>query len=193
VEEKIRPPVDKQAEMLRTNPTLSQLPLGQSPPRAAAGSDLFELPVALPSRHLHVQGKMAAPSSAQPGFERIDRPAALLAPVQAVARSASPQHPEAAESAVRSASSAPEPLFSLPRKEPATPAQAILVPRLPPQLVAQPVQPAVSQPAEPVVHVTIGRVEIRAVSAPATPKRAAASKPALSLGDYLDRRSGGRR
>ena len=50
--------------------------------------------------------------------------------------------------------------------------------------------------AGPTVQVTIGRVEIRAVVAqPATAapaRRAAPSKPALSLSDYLQRREGGR-
>jgi len=53
------------------------------------------------------------------------------------------------------------------------------------------VQPDISNPAEPTVHVTIGRVEIRAVAAPAAQKRSTPSKPALSLNDYLQRRSGG--
>jgi len=187
-------PTSKQAEVGRTKPTLPQHPLGESPPRAAARSDLFDQPLALPLRRLQVQGKMPTHPDSQPGFERPSAPAqpsAPLAPVQAVARSASPQRSEAAESAVRSAASASEPLLTLPRKEPAAPAQAILVPRLPQQPVVQPMQSVVSKPEEPFVHVTIGRVEIRAVSAPAAPKRPAPSKPALSLSDYLDRRSEG--
>lgn len=48
--------------------------------------------------------------------------------------------------------------------------------------------------AEPTVQVTIGRVEIRAVVAPAAlpaGKRTAQAKPVLSLTDYLERRGGG--
>lgn len=74
------------------------------------------------------------------------------------------------------------------------PAPAILKPRLPyPEPVAQSAQLSASLPTEPTVHVTIGRVEIRAVAAAATPTRAAPSKPALSLSDYLQRRDGSRR
>lgn len=71
-------------------------------------------------------------------------------------------------------------------------AQAVLVPRLPQQPIAQPAQASPSKHTEPIVHVTIGRVEIRAVPAPSAPKRSTPSKPTLSLSDYLNRRSGGR-
>lgn len=59
--------------------------------------------------------------------------------------------------------------------------------------------PAVSTPtrsrraqAEPTVHITIGRVEVKATPAPATPKRTQkANQPVLSLNDYLRDRAGG--
>jgi hypothetical protein len=50
--------------------------------------------------------------------------------------------------------------------------------------------------AAPAIHVSIGRVEVRAVSAPAAGTRArpaSASTPAVSLDDYLRSRDGGRR
>ena len=81
---------------------------------------------------------------------------------------------------------------SVRRHDLAVPVQATLTPHLPRPTVLEPAQPSVSKPAEPVVHVTIGRVEIRAVSTPPSPKRAAPSKPALSLSDYLQRRNGRR-
>lgn len=90
-----------------------------------------------------------------------------------------------------------EPSAEQRRAASAEPRQAVLVPRLPPaQPLARPPQPIASaetKAAEPTVHVTIGRVEIRAVAAPAAPKRPAPPKPTLSLADYLDRREGGRR
>lgn len=49
---------------------------------------------------------------------------------------------------------------------------------------------------ERAVHITIGRVEIRAIAAPAPAspvKRTATSKPAMTLHDYLQGRAGGRR
>lgn len=52
--------------------------------------------------------------------------------------------------------------------------------------------PMAEQPA-PVIHVTIGRVEVRAVPAPAGKPRVDPSKPKpLSLDDYLKRRGGNR-
>lgn len=48
--------------------------------------------------------------------------------------------------------------------------------------------------ATPAIHVTIGRVEVRAIQPPpATPRPARRSAPKLSLGDYLQQRSGGAR
>lgn len=44
-------------------------------------------------------------------------------------------------------------------------------------------------PPEPTVHVTIGRVEIRAVTAPAPPSRPAAAARAMSLDEYLAERN----
>jgi hypothetical protein len=46
---------------------------------------------------------------------------------------------------------------------------------------------------EPVIRVSIGRVEVRATTSPPAPvtKRAAPAAPALSLSDYLQRRKGG--
>ena len=48
--------------------------------------------------------------------------------------------------------------------------------------------------AEPTVHVTIGRIDVRAVPTPAPPepRRPGRSGPALSLDEYLKQRSGGR-
>jgi hypothetical protein len=79
-----------------------------------------------------------------------------------------------------------------PGSDRADPAKAILAPRLPQHPLPAATQASNANPSEPVVHVTIGRVEIRAVPAPPAPKRAAPTKPALSLSDYLQRRGGGR-
>ncbi len=52
-----------------------------------------------------------------------------------------------------------------------------------------------SGPPTPTIRVTIGRIEVRAVTAPQTPRRPAPIKaaPSLSLDDYLKQRSEGRR
>ncbi len=50
-----------------------------------------------------------------------------------------------------------------------------------------------AQATPPVIHVTIGRIEVRATPPPTPVKRAAPAQPATSLEEYLRSRSGGRR
>lgn len=57
---------------------------------------------------------------------------------------------------------------------------------LPSRLV--PVELPAAAPASPVVHVTIGRVEVRAAAPAPTPKDQRAREPRLNLEDYLRRR-----
>lgn len=73
-----------------------------------------------------------------------------------------------------------------------SPAAPILVPRLP-RAEAAPRRERLLAPdtSDATVHVTIGRVEIRAVAPPAAQKRTGAAA-ALSLRDYLRRRNGDR-
>ncbi|HEV2777780.1 MAG TPA: hypothetical protein VGX25_00110, partial [Actinophytocola sp.] len=57
-----------------------------------------------------------------------------------------------------------------------------------------PVVPRRAPVAEPTVHISIGRVEVRATAEPGAPSRAPASgRPRLSLDDYLRGRAGGDR
>jgi hypothetical protein len=50
------------------------------------------------------------------------------------------------------------------------------------------------QASVPTIHVTIGRIDIRAVQqAPVSQRRAAPSNPTMSLDDYLNRRNEGKR
>jgi len=71
-----------------------------------------------------------------------------------------------------------QPLYGL--KEPA------LIPRRP-----TPLQAHTTDSAAPPVHVTIGRIEVTALTAPAPPKRALQPrKQGMSLDDYLARRKG---
>jgi hypothetical protein len=62
----------------------------------------------------------------------------------------------------------------------------------PPQVV---IAPSTTNAEQPSVHVTIGRVEVRAVTGSERPAAAAArpATPRLTLDDYLRERSGGRR
>jgi hypothetical protein len=137
-----------------------------SPPRGATGLDAHAPtdPAFMP--RVHVPGRLATQPTPENRETRRDaRPDVRSAHLGPVVR-------DGVESTVPDVSLAPPP--------------AVLVPRL-----LQPAQPVIPKPAEPVIHVTIGRVEIRAVSAPAGPERPKPSKPALSLSDYLHRRSGG--
>jgi hypothetical protein len=43
----------------------------------------------------------------------------------------------------------------------------------------------------PTIHVTIGRIEVKATPPTAAPKRRASASPTMSLDEYLRRRSGG--
>ena len=59
-----------------------------------------------------------------------------------------------------------------------------------------PLEPAMRAEPEPVVHITIGRVEVRANVAPAAAPRAdhqPAEHRVMPLEEYLDRRAGGGR
>ena len=58
-----------------------------------------------------------------------------------------------------------------------------------------PAEPAGTQESAPTIKITIGRVDVRAITpAQPTPRRAPATRgPALSLDDYLKQRSGGQR
>jgi hypothetical protein len=70
------------------------------------------------------------------------------------------------------------------------------IPQLQPRVTLaerQPFAPQWESPApEPVIHVTIGRIEVRATAAPIAPARERpAARPAVDLGEYLRQRSKG--
>jgi hypothetical protein len=74
------------------------------------------------------------------------------------------------------------------------PARTLVVPsnrdiQVTPAAARRAAQPSMAQPAPPSVHVTIGRLEVRALTnpAPAIP-RAASPRPQLTLAEYLARR-----
>jgi hypothetical protein len=73
---------------------------------------------------------------------------------------------------------------------------AAVLPQVQPYLAPEPpatAPPALPVPAAPTIHVTIGRVEVRASSAPTRRERGAARQPSvLTLDEYLRRRRGGR-
>jgi hypothetical protein len=65
-----------------------------------------------------------------------------------------------------------------------------------PKVSIRPAPPEIARPAaaeSPTIHVTIGRVEIRAATAPPVPRRASPRPPAMSLEQYLKQRRGASR
>ncbi len=151
------------------------------------GADAGQTPRSLP-----IQGKPAIRSKSETP-EAMDE--ATLPTPERTARAVQPvqfHQPEAARAKVQTQtdeSQAGRPR-SQNREAKAATIEAVLAPRLPQPGAPPPVRPLSAKAERPVIHVTIGRVEIRAVSAPAAPKRTPApSKPALSLNDYLQRRS----
>lgn len=178
-------------------PAAAQRPAGETPIQELREPNPFDAAATLYARPLHVEGRLAArpaPMNAKAPAESPSSPEQepLIAPAHPDPNSGmeSPQRLQVDDPDVRIDASSRDPLRKASRDEPLHRTQALLTPHLPqPGPVAQPQEKA----PEPVVHVTIGRVEIRAVSATAQPKRAAQSTPALSLSDYLDRRNGGSR
>lgn len=151
------------------------------------------------ARHLHVEGRLAPqhvriaattrPDQAPSGLDGSIKP---NQPHRADSLE-SPQRRRIVDPVVAADAAARNPLRHASMDASGVPRHAALTPRLAQAgHVAEPARMSSEKAPEPVVHVTIGRVEIRAVSAPPVPKRAAPSKPALSLSDYLDRRNGGR-
>ena len=88
------------------------------------------------------------------------------------------------------------------RREADAPVPAATPPSAAPSVVmvqpvvrSAPLPPAVAEAAEapaPVIEVSIGRIEVRATQAPASPAPVRRAQSALSLDDYLRRRGGGR-
>ncbi|CAG0951049.1 hypothetical protein BURK2_00200 [Burkholderiales bacterium] len=164
--------------------------------------------VVSPQRHSTPETKKTAPAAA-PIEHTLPRVEQAPAPLVEASR-ANPQLAQApapaARAAVLAASDGAEPLPARPATEPS--GHAPVAPQawqpLLPQRAAQPAttfavapdtsttQRAATAPAAPTVNITIGRVEVRAnVAAPQPAARPrTASKPALSLGDYLKHGAG---
>ncbi len=119
----------------------------------------------------------------------IVQPAPRVDPVQQEAKSTPPQREVHVVRRVEN---------SVPTASVAKPQQA-LSPRLAPQIQSPRAQRQAAVPAPsiestpPAIHVTIGRIEIKATNAPAQPSRQRALTPKLSLDEYLKARSGGGR
>lgn len=122
-------------------------------------------------------------------IREIVQPAPRVDPVQQEAKSTPPQREVHVVRRVETAVPSPT----------AAKTQQAISPRLAPQMQSPRVQKLadVSTPiiesTPPAIHVTIGRIEIKATNAPAQPSRQRALTPKLSLDEYLKARSGGGR
>ncbi len=152
------------------------------PPRAARPADAR--PVSAREHRPHDSGlahvQPAARAQAQPTQEW---PAPPLAGQRAPAVPAvAPRPPEAARPAQHPDAARPEPLRPAPLIQPE------IAPARPRD--AAPRQEAEPGPA-PVIQVTIGRIEVRAAPAPTRPERPRAAPAAMTLDEYLRKRSNG--
>jgi hypothetical protein len=169
----------------------AQQPIDTAMPETALLVDPPQQPgfAVQPDLHRQYQGRDA------PSRDKTTEPEAKAGEGQAATPSVARQ-PGTVE-----AHSATLPLPKQPPQQP-SPKGVLLEPALPRPMPAQPMPvgdasaQVLQHPAEAsTVHVTIGRVELRAAApAPAQPgARHAGARPALSLGDYLARRSNGAR
>jgi hypothetical protein len=156
-------------------------------------------PMSERNRSLPVAGAAAAPASAAPGFlveHRVERVHAVH-PVPAATREAAPVAaalsplPAPGGKPVPAAHPRPpEPIHPVTERSRAHPVHRIALARP----AMPPVSPAGTRRAaatEPEVHVSIGRVEVKATAEPAPRKhREQGRPPALSLNDYLRERAG---
>lgn len=119
---------------------------------------------------------------------------------------------EAASSTIATSAASPEPVSPKPTasSKPSPPASGLRpeseIANLSSQTFAPPARPALAvrpasvpapsaaaAPAQPVVEITIGRVELRAIVTPASPRAVPPTAPKLGLDEYLRQRTGGAR
>jgi hypothetical protein len=180
----LAPRADQQAQVPRLPPSEQDLalrsgPLGQ---RAQRSDRDGSRPAPVQPRSLAVEQTTERPARAAARLTALDGSRLELADTQG-ARPERGSRP--GEGVVRHESSVGARLAPQPRLQ-----QQTHTPRLTAALERGPTtgRPGHGAEAEPVVHVTIGRVEIRAIQAPAGPKRTPTA-PSVGLADYLQRRS----
>ena len=214
-------PLEPLAMQADGRPPMSLQPQVHSPQRRAPHADVKPAPLAAGSREQGPQHAALPPLSGAPGpaLPRIVPPALRhdgpLAPARlprpidetnATQRNPSttpglpPMRPDAGTRTADgdSPSSVVPAVDASPAARGARPQGMLVEPPPPRPAIAHGAAGDASLPiatralAAPTVHVTIGRIELRAATPAAAAPRAAASRPALSLNDYLSRRNAGR-
>jgi hypothetical protein len=188
--EPLRPPralPPMQDDALRQTPVAQ--PATRLPPPAAAPVSDRAMPVtahaappATPTPALPAVARHAAP---RPAPAHAEPPAA--APVLPRQTRIAPSRIEAASPPGGSLLPPPTPVFAAPRSAPARDRSDHAATIRPRPAAAANRTPATS---EPVVHVSIGRLEVRAAPAAATPPRRRVEPRPASLDDYLRQRGG---
>lgn len=175
-----------QAEALRPAPIAQ--PAAQMPTPRATSVPAQAPPAALPAM------SPTTPTTAMPTVARDGVPqpgpahaaSAAATPVQALQTRIAATHAAAEPVPGGSLLPPPAPVFAMPRSAP-EPAQAGHAAALRLR-AAQAANPVVAATREPVVHVSIGRIEVRAAPAATTPARRRDEPRPTSLDDYLRQR-----
>lgn len=181
----LQQPVDPpgQPPMLREQPVLQLRPVVEPPlPTPVADEHIPTLPVPQPLQ----QPRAPRPPIPTPVQEaEAQQPASIQPPDMPIPA------PRATPPKVTEASPLALPKSGAELQPPGPPAPIVApLPRV--ALPMPPIAQRVEQPA-PTIRVTIGRIDVRAITPPAPAPRTppASAKPALSLDDYLKQREGG--
>jgi hypothetical protein len=205
------------AVAVAASPPLPAPTLPAPAPRSLPPADMVVPQIAAPAALPVVTAAPPAPalSSSPASSPPIAEPRRLIvrddtAPAEVVPRRASAIMPEAAPPTPIRRSREPtdaEPQRvvaprTMPRAE--APVGPRVVPRPQPPMIPQPHRPPAmpsllsprqppTPPAQPEIHISIGRIEVRAVTAPSESRRPAATSPVMTLEAYLRSRAGERR
>lgn len=176
----------------------SQQPLVGAPPARSDGEQLHRRPTMV-NESGEALAEIRKQAAAGLNVSDISLDPSLVAPVRTTKSAAPSQHPMSRQpagdaSGTLSSVLDQQELNATPRTLPRT-SNSFLARR---RSVAPMTAASVSQlsaaergrPVEPVVHVTIGRVEVRAVTSPVRQERSRKPSSAMSLDDYLKRRGG---
>lgn len=176
----------------------SQQPLVGAPPTRSDGEQLHRLPTIV-NESGEALAEIRKQAAAGLNVSDISLDPSLVAPVRTTKSAAPSQHPMSRQpagdaSGTLSSVLDQQELNATPRTLPRT-SNSFLARR---RSVAPMTAASVSQvsatdrgrPAEPVVQVTIGRVEVRAVTPPVRQEKSRKPSSAMSLDDYLKRRGG---
>jgi hypothetical protein len=187
-----RIPAEHETDVDEPRPTVLSPPVPAAGPAPAARlTQLPGRPGSAPGRVPEAAGVTAAtPVDRGARDVAADVPAARATGRQAPQDGFAGREPSFSEVGPEAPALRPSEIADQPLPVPRPPAPPLLLPprRRPRFEAARREQPAAS--SVPAVHVTIGRIEVRAVTDPAPTRRERAESPVMSLADYLKSRAG---